>query len=59
MWTGKPADPRLCVSFTSSRLKLPREETTVITMTERAAAGLEEMLSAHNAPSGQGVKLVP
>lgn len=31
----------------------------MITITERAAAGLEEMLRAHNAPPGQGVKLVP
>ncbi|MPZ13125.1 MAG: hypothetical protein GEU73_01645 [Chloroflexi bacterium] len=31
----------------------------MITVTERAAAGFDEMLKANNAPAGQGVKLVP
>ena len=31
----------------------------MITITERAAAGLQELLATNNAPPGQGVKLVP
>ena len=30
-----------------------------IAITERAAAGLQELLTTNNAPPGQGVKLVP
>lgn len=38
---------------------LEPKEGEMITVTERAAAGLEEMLRVNNAAPGQGVKLVP
>jgi Fe-S cluster assembly iron-binding protein IscA len=38
---------------------LEPKEGEMITVTERAAAGLEEMLRVNNAEPGQGVKLVP
>ena len=31
----------------------------MISLTERAATGLQELLAANNAPPGQGVRLVP